>query len=282
MYTFSTRKTFLQRLLLLALIVAISTGFSPTATSASKVDPIRLLNSLPVSDEVTSGYNRELFRHWSDLDSDSCDTREEVLIDERVAGTVVGCKVVNGRWVSQYDGVTTTNSSNFDIDHFVPLKEAWDSGAWRWDSSTRERFANDQGYELSLIAVSASSNRSKSDRDPSDWLPSENLCLYAKSWVGVKFRWRLSVDSREKTKVRQLLANCKGSMKIPPIAQTTTGTNTVPSDSNTSSRPSNSATDPRFGTCGEAIASGYGPYTKGTDPEYFWYIDRDKDGSVCE
>jgi len=282
MFAFSVRKAALSRPLVLALIAAITLGYSPTAISASSVDPIRLLNSLPVSNEVTSGYNRELFRHWSDLDSDGCDTREEVLIDEKVAGTVVGCKVVNGKWVSQYDGVTTINSSNFDIDHFVPLKEAWDSGAWRWDSSTRERFANDQGYALSLIAVSASSNRSKSDRDPSDWLPSENLCLYAKSWVGVKFRWRLSVDSREKTKLRQLLSNCKGTMKVPPRAQTTISMNTVPSDSNGNSSPSNSATDPRFETCGQAIAAGYGPYTKGIDAEYFWYIDRDKDGSVCE
>ncbi len=282
MFAFSVRKAAFSRLLVLALIAAITLGYSPTAISASSVDPIRLLNSLPVSNEVTSGYNRELFRHWSDLDSDGCDTREEVLIDEKVAGTVVGCKVVNGKWVSQYDGVTTTNSSNFDIDHFVPLKEAWDSGAWRWDSSTRERFANDQGYALSLIAVSASSNRSKSDRDPSDWLPSENLCLYAKSWVGVKFRWRLSVDSREKTKLRQLLSDCKGTMKVPPRAQTTISTNTVPSDSNGNSSLSNSATDPRFETCGQAIAAGYGPYTKGIDAEYFWYIDRDNDGSVCE
>ncbi len=283
MFAFLARKTFLQQLVMLALIVAISLGFAPTATAATRVDPVRILNSLPVSGEVTSGYNRDLFRHWSDLDSDGCDTREEVLIDERVAGSLIGCKVVNGRWVSQYDGAITTNSSTFDIDHFIPLKESWDSGAWRWDSATRERFANDQGYPLSLIAVSASSNRSKSDRDPSDWLPSENLCLYAKSWVGVKFRWRLSVDSREKIKLRQLLSNCKGTMKIPPRAQIATATNTAPSSSNSAgSRPSNSATDPRFETCGQAIASGFGPYLKNSDVEYFWYVDRDKDGSVCE
>jgi hypothetical protein len=282
MFAFLVGKTFLQRFLVLALIAAVSFGYSPSATAASRVDPLRLLNSLPVSNEVTSGYNRELFRHWSDLDFDGCDTREEVLIDERITGNIVGCKVVNGKWVSQFDGVTTTNASTFDIDHFVPLKEAWDSGAWRWDSSTRERFANDQGYARSLIAVSASSNRSKSDRDPSDWLPSENRCLYAKSWVGVKFRWRLSVDGREKTKLRQLLSNCRGTMKVPPRAQTTVATNTQPSKPTNSPNASNSATDPRFGTCGEAIASGYGPYKKGSDAEYSWYIDRDKDGVVCE
>lgn len=41
-------------------------------------------------------------------------------------------------------------------------------------------------------------------------------------------------------------------------------------------------TDPRFGTCAEANDHGYGPYTKGVDPEYYWYRDRDRDGVVCE
>jgi hypothetical protein len=40
--------------------------------------------------------------------------------------------------------------------------------------------------------------------------------------------------------------------------------------------------DPRYGTCKEAIAHGYGPYHQGQDPEYNWYIDRDNDGVVCE
>ncbi|GLZ82021.1 hypothetical protein Afil01_68280 [Actinorhabdospora filicis] len=40
--------------------------------------------------------------------------------------------------------------------------------------------------------------------------------------------------------------------------------------------------DPRYKTCKEANAHGYGPYRKGVDPEYDWYIDRDKDGLVCE
>ncbi len=268
-------------LLAAVLAAAISIGFAPSTAAATKVNPVRLLNSLPVSHEVTSGYNRSLFRHWSDLDSDGCDTREEVLIVERVSGQVSGCKVVSGKWVSQYDGVSTTDASNFDIDHFVPLKEAWDSGAWRWDGSTRQRYANDLGYPLSLIAVSASSNRSKGDRDPSDWLPRVNRCLYAKSWIGVKFRWRLSVDSQEKNTLRQLLTKCKATMAVPPRASTTTATNTAPSGGPSGSGP-NSNTDPRFGTCGEAISAGYGPYKKSTDAEYSWYIDRDGDGVVCE
>ena len=189
---------------------------SVPAMGATKVDPIKVLNSLPVQSEKTSGYDRSLFRHWSDLDKNGCDTRQEVLIDERIAGSVQGCKVLGGLWVSKYDGAKTTNSSEFDIDHFVPLKEAWDSGAWRWDPATRERFANDLGYAPALIAVSASSNRSKSDQDPTDWMPLRNQCLYAKNWVGVKFRWRLSVDSTEKRVLARILSKCKGLMVLPP------------------------------------------------------------------
>jgi hypothetical protein len=41
-------------------------------------------------------------------------------------------------------------------------------------------------------------------------------------------------------------------------------------------------TDPRFDTCAKANAAGYGPYVRGTDPEYEWYVDRDSDGVACE
>ncbi|HEY0118490.1 MAG TPA: excalibur calcium-binding domain-containing protein [Cellulomonas sp.] len=46
--------------------------------------------------------------------------------------------------------------------------------------------------------------------------------------------------------------------------------------------PADAGTDPRFGTCKEAKANGYGPYTKGVDPEYAWYKDADHDGIDCE
>lgn len=40
--------------------------------------------------------------------------------------------------------------------------------------------------------------------------------------------------------------------------------------------------DPRFDTCREAREKGYGPYRHGVDEEYTWYVDRDRDGIVCE
>lgn len=47
-------------------------------------------------------------------------------------------------------------------------------------------------------------------------------------------------------------------------------------------QPVESALDPQFRTCGDANASGYGDYISGVDPEYDWYMDRDRDGIVCE
>ena len=206
----------------LVLACALVLTEAGTAQADSRRNAERVLNALPVSVERSSGYDRDLFDHWSDLDDDGCNTREEVLIQERIAGSVSGCDVVGGRWRSAYDRDVTRNSSSFDIDHFVPLKEAWDSGAWRWNPRTRERFANDLGYRGSLIAVSASSNRSKSDRDPTDWLPEYGKCKYAKTWIAVKFRWRLAVDSNEKSALSRILRGCSPNMRVPSLARVVT------------------------------------------------------------
>jgi len=253
------------------------------AQASERQRALRVLNALPVSAEVGSGYARDLFRLWTDADRDGCDTREEVLADEAVAGTTADCRVVGGRWVSAYDGVQTSSPGSFDIDHLVPLKEAWDSGAWRWTSATRQAFANDLGYRYSLIAVSASSNRSKSDRDPAEWLPDRDRCGYAKHWIAVKFRWRLAVDAREKSTLAAILRRCPPWMVVPALGPRSIATNDPPAGADGAPpQGSGSGLDPRFDTCGQANGAGYGPYQQGRDPEYAWYVDRDSDGLACE
>jgi hypothetical protein len=49
----------------------------------------------------------------------------------------------------------------------------------------------------------------------------------------------------------------------------------------TPQRIADTQTDPRFGSCKEANANGFGNYPE-TEPEYDWYQDRDRDGVVCE
>ncbi|MFF7453161.1 HNH endonuclease family protein [Kitasatospora sp. NPDC008115] len=160
------------------------------------------------ADSHTSTYDRALFPHWITV-SGACNTRETVL--KRDGGNVVtdsSCGAVSGSWFSVYDNVTTTVSSSFDIDHLVPLAEAWRSGAWAWTTAQRQAFANDL-TRPQLIAVSASSNRSKGDQDPSGWLPQASYrCTYTRAWVQVKYYYGLSVDSAEKSALSAVLSGC--------------------------------------------------------------------------
>lgn len=208
----------MRRILALAFMVCVVAGVAaPPAVAAERQSALRLLNSLPVAPEHRSGYSREKFADWLDLNRNGCDSREDVLISERVSGTVVNCRVVNGRWLSSYDAVTVRNPRRLDIDHRVPLEEAWASGAWRWTSATRDRYANDLGYGPSLMAVTLSSNRSKGDREPGEWLPPNRAmrCSYVKWWIGVKYRWRLAVDAGEKSFLARQLASCDPLMTVP-------------------------------------------------------------------
>jgi hypothetical protein len=159
-----------------------------------------------------AGYDRDLFRHWIDSDGDGCNTRREVLIEEAIEKPTISgdCDLIGGTWYSVFDSVTTEDPGDFDIDHFIPLKEAWDSGAHAWSASQRRAFANDLGNPEALIAVTASSNRSKSDSDPADWLPpnQEYHCQYITDWIKVKIFWRLSVDEREFQALRKVALGC--------------------------------------------------------------------------
>ncbi len=179
------------------------------AAAAPAAGSRQLLAQLVVESEHGTGYDRDDWPHWRDLDGDRCHTRCEVLAAERRP---------DGSWYSIFDGRTTADPSGFDVDHLVPLAEAHESGGWRWDRQTRERYANDESYPHALIAVSATSNRSKGKKDPAEWLPPDvaSHCFYADAWVRVKFRWKLSADPREKNVLDQILADCPAAPGDPP------------------------------------------------------------------
>jgi hypothetical protein len=171
-----------------------------------------LISQLQVAPEgPRDGYDRGLFKHWVDADGDGCDTREEVLIAESLVPATQGdgCSVT-GEWLSVYDSTTFVAPGGMDIDHMVPLGEAWDSDASSWDSARREAYANDLDHPEALIAVSASSNRSKGDRDPAEWKP-ENVaywCQYAFDWITVKMAWELAADAKEIEALNTMIATC--------------------------------------------------------------------------
>jgi hypothetical protein len=216
---------------------------APTTTSTTRPpsggDPTAVLAGLRVAPEgVRAGYQRDLFAHWVDVDHDACDTREEVLITEsrtRAQVDPYGCKVVAGDWYSSYDGLTFSVPSELDVDHMVPLAEAWDSGAASWDGTRRQAFANDLDHPQALRAVSASANRSKSDLDPGQWKPTRDAawCEYANDWVTVKKAWDLSADQNEVDDLRVMLRTCNAAS--PVLA--TTGTTAAPTTTTTIAAP---------------------------------------------
>ncbi|MDE9366617.1 HNH endonuclease family protein [Luteipulveratus sp. YIM 133132] len=179
-------------------------GIPDTATART------YLSELTVKTEGSmTGYSRDKFPHWITIEG-TCDTRETVLKrDGTNVSTGSDCYPTSGSWYSEYDGVTTSDPSSFDIDHIVQLAEAWRSGASSWTTAQRQAFANDLDHSQ-LIAVSASSNRSKSDQDPSTWVPTRTAygCTYAKMWIASKHQWDLAAQQAEVDELTTLLDTC--------------------------------------------------------------------------
>jgi 5-methylcytosine-specific restriction endonuclease McrA len=155
------------------------------------------------------GYLRDLFPTWKDIDGDGCDARRQALIAASTTPAVTGarCAVISGTWTSAYDGTSSTVPTDMQIDHVVPLANAWRSGAYAWTTDQRTTYANDQP---DLWVASARSNQSKGDRGPEQWRPPNRSiwCTYARRWVGIKTRWRLTVTTPERDALGQMLDTC--------------------------------------------------------------------------
>lgn len=193
----------------------------PTAAAVARAELDRLVvRPRPVG---TEGYVRDAFgSDWVDTDHNGCNQRDDVLLRDAVSGTTKvqqqgSCDhdVLAGTWHDPYTGRTLhftdlkdlSQAEAIQIDHVVPLAEAWVSGARSWSRDRREVFANDLGE---LLAVDGPTNMSKGDGDPAAWRPRERYqCTYARRWIAVKARYGLAVDPSEKAALRQMLGHCR-------------------------------------------------------------------------
>lgn len=169
------------------------------------------LSAPQVAEDRDSGYNRNFFKHWVDADRNGCDTRAEVLISEAVVKPKVDkkCKISGGKWLSKYDNKSVSYAAQLDVDHLVPLAEAWRSGAWAWTPQQRQEFANDLSDKRALIAVTLSTNRSKGDKDISEWVPKVDTCGYVQNWIAIKTRYSLTYDPKEAESLVAYFEICK-------------------------------------------------------------------------
>jgi hypothetical protein len=198
--------------------LALDAGPVPAADAAPKTVPVRtLLAGLRVAaPDSAHRYVREQFHYddeW-DADGDGCYTRKEVLIrDATSIDHVSSSCAVYGTWRSLYDGRRTSDPGSLEIDHLVPLAEAWHAGAWAWSRDRKIAFGNDLDYRWELQAVTASLNQTKEDDDPARWMPPKNRCTYIAAWIGVKSRWRLSIDPAEKAALTRWVGRC-GDLRV--------------------------------------------------------------------
>jgi len=174
-------------------------------TGTARAELASLVIAKPAS---MTGYSRDKFPHWRNA-GPNCDVRDAVLIRDGDDIKKDGCNVTGGSWKSWYDGKTVTTLDTVDIDHMVPLANAWRSGAADWTTEKRSDFANDLDRPQ-LFAVSASSNRSKGDQSPDQWKPPSRdaWCAYARDWITVKTHWKLTVTEPEKAALGDMLSTC--------------------------------------------------------------------------
>jgi hypothetical protein len=156
-------------------------------------------------------YNRALhFGSWKqDPSDDNClDTRNKVL--SRDASVIENykdkkkCFVGQGQWQDPYTGQTLQSADELQVDHFVPLKNAYISGAFKWTPEVRCNYANFLEADFHLIAVDRRENLRKSDRTPAGYLPPNEdfVCDYLERWLKVKLTWGLILLTEEVQAIR--------------------------------------------------------------------------------
>lgn len=173
------------------------------------------LQQLPVTAENGADYRRAAFgKGWKDLDGNGCSTRNEILArDLKDTHSSDGCTITSGILDDPYTGQRINftrgekSSQAVQIDHQVPLSQAWASGARDWDKNRRVEFANDPE---NLLAVDGSANQAKQDQDAAQWLPknADYQCTYISHQVSIKAKYGLSVDQREHDILDQMLHQC--------------------------------------------------------------------------
>ena len=161
-------------------------------------------------------YDSKSMPSWNDGDKNGCKTRDDILARDLVKTEFKAgdkCKIVSGELFDYYIGETILFDTNvsgggIDVDHIVAKGDAWNSGGYRWDMVEWTGFANDPEE---LIAVSASINRQKGDKNAAQWLPpnEEFQCRYVVNQLNIKYKYALSVTDSEKMTMTNILRdNC--------------------------------------------------------------------------
>lgn len=189
-------------------------------------EALTALDSLEVKGRAPkTGYEREEFgQAWSDdvtvdFGHNGCDTRNDILRRDLDPESLVlkegthDCVALSGTLHDPYSGQDiefqrgAQTSRAVQIDHVVPLADAWQKGAQQWSPEKRRNFANDP---RNLLAVDGPLNQQKGAGDAATWLPPNKSfrCEYARRIVEVKAAYEIWVTEAEKDALSRLLNAC--------------------------------------------------------------------------
>ena len=262
----------------------VQTPSQPALTPPPAPATTLVITVVPIPEGIPE-YGRKDWKHWTDADGDCQDARHEVLLEESLMEVTFKtdreCEVAAGRWYGAFTGVYVEDPGSLDIDHLVPLKNAYLSGGWTWSSEEKEQYANHLENPDHLIAVTAGANRSKGARGPEDWRPPDESywCEYATGWTEIKARWGLTMSEAEAVSVMEMLEKC----------ETAPAVEVIPAPPQVTTPPPTGGKDTAYRSCDEASAAGerrvqgdQGPgrgFPKALVPSA---RDGDGDGIVCE
>lgn len=166
-----------------------------------------------------TGYTRDEFGPaWADTDHNGCDTRNDILARDLANETFKpgtrNCVVAEGTLADKYTGTTINfvrgqdTSSDVQIDHIVPLSDAWQKGAQQLTAGKRKELANDP---LNLMAADGPTNAAKGDKDAATWLPPNKAfrCEYVARQTAVKAKYQLWVTRAERDAIAGILTDCR-------------------------------------------------------------------------
>ncbi|MBW4040875.1 MAG: HNH endonuclease [Acidobacteria bacterium] len=193
----------------------------PSASTTSAPEPggataLAVLATLQVKGRAPmTGYVRtaRFGAAWLDADRNGCDTRDDILRRDLTNVTGTRCTVSTGVLHDPYTRATidfvrgARTSAAVQIDHVVPLGDAWQTGAQGWTQAKRIALANDP---INLLAVDGPTNEQKGDSDAASWLPPNTgfRCSYVAHQVGVKHAYGLWVTGAEKAAMQRILGGC--------------------------------------------------------------------------
>ena len=196
-----------------SLVFTLALGGVAPVQAATTPKALSVLKTIAVKGRAPkTGYARSQFGDgWQNIGS--CDTRNFILkrdLKNLTYRTSPACTVATGTLRDPYTATTINfvrgvkTSTAVQIDHVVPLSDAWQKGAQKLSYSTRVAFANDP---LNLLAVDGPTNESKSDSDAASWLPPNRAywCPYVARQVAVKAKYHLWMTSAEKAAIANVL-----------------------------------------------------------------------------